>query len=233
MSYVVAALRSALFWLFFLVFSVILSPTAALLAPFSGEGMRRTVRMWSRLHRIGAHYLLGQRVVMEGTLPTHPCLLVFKHESMFETLELPLLLHHPAIFAKAELLNVPVWGWVAHRYGLVPVERDNGPKAMRAMLTAARAMLAAGRPLCLFAEGTRVAPGASPPLKPGFAGLYSLLNVEVVPVAVRSGHVAIARKWIKWPGTITYRVGAPIPPGLPRDEAEARVHAAINAFNPA
>ena len=30
---------------------------------------------------------------------------------------------------------------------------------------------------------------------------------------------------------IIYRFGEPIPPGLPRDEAEERVHAAMNALN--
>ena len=32
-------------------------------------------------------------------------------------------------------------------------------------------------------------------------------------------------------GAIVYKVGETIPPGLPREEAEARVHAAINALN--
>jgi 1-acyl-sn-glycerol-3-phosphate acyltransferase len=38
---------------------------------------------------------------------------------------------------------------------------------------------------------------------------------------------------VKRPGRITYKVGATIPAGLPRDEVEARVHAAINVLNSA
>jgi len=36
---------------------------------------------------------------------------------------------------------------------------------------------------------------------------------------------------VKRPGRITYKVGDTIPAGLPREEVEARVHAAINALN--
>ena len=46
--------------------------------------------------------------------------------------------------------------------------------------------------------------------------------------------VSTGRLWPKRgpkrPGVITYRFGEPIPPGLPREEAERRVHAAINAL---
>jgi len=38
------------------------------------------------------------------------------------------------------------------------------------------------------------------------------------------------RLW-KRSGTITYRFGELIPPGLPRDEIEARVHTAMNSLN--
>ncbi|MEY3877930.1 MAG: hypothetical protein RLZZ191_1613, partial [Pseudomonadota bacterium] len=36
---------------------------------------------------------------------------------------------------------------------------------------------------------------------------------------------------VKQAGVVTVKVGEPIPPGLPRNEIEARVHAAINALN--
>jgi len=62
--------------------------------------------------------------------------------------------------------------------------------------------------------------------------MYRLLGVPVIPVAVNSGIAYPPRRWVKWPGTITYRIGATIPAGLPRDEAEARVWRAINALNP-
>ena len=53
----------------------------------------------------------------------------------------------------------------------------------------------------------------------------------MVPVAVDSGPALAAAGFVKRPGIVTFRFGEPIPPGLPRDEIEARVHAAINALD--
>jgi 1-acyl-sn-glycerol-3-phosphate acyltransferase len=71
--------------------------------------------------------------------------------------------------------------------------------------------------------------GREAPLQSGFAGLYKLLGLPVVPIAVDSGPL-YHRRW-KRAGTITFRVGETIPPGLPREEIEARVLAAINVLN--
>ena len=78
-------------------------------------------------------------------------------------------------------------------------------------------------------EGTRVKPGETPPLKSGFAGLYKMLDLPVVPIATDSGKL-LPKKGAKHPGIVTSRFGDPIPPGLPRREAERRVWEAINAL---
>src|SRR3546814_16522615 len=96
------------------------------------------------------------------------------------------------------------------------------------MMKAAKAALAMGRPICLFPEGTRVPHGERPPLRAGFAGLYAMLKVPVIPVAIDSGRLSPRNSFLKRPGTITLHVGEIIIHGLPRAEAEARVPAAIN-----
>lgn len=232
MRYTIALLRSILFWLLFFLMSSIASIGAVIALPISHRATIGFVRLWARFHRLICRFVLGQRIVVEGAMPDTPVLYVFKHESAFETIEQPMLFRHPAVFAKEELFSIPVWGQAARFYGLIPVDRDGGGKAMRAMLGAAKAALAKGRPLVLFAEGTRVPHGEAPALRPGFAGMYRLLGVLVIPVAIDSGIAYPPRRWVKWPGTITYRIGETIPPGLPREEAEARVRAAINALNP-
>ena len=232
MRYTIALLRSILFWLLFFLMSSIASIGAVIALPISHRATIWFVRVWARFHRLICRFVLGHRIVVEGAMPDTPVLYVFKHESAFETIEQPMLFKHPAVFAKEELFSIPVWGQAARFYGLIPVDRDGGGKAMRAMLGAAKAALANGRPLVLFAEGTRVPHGEAPQLRPGFAGMYRLLGVPVIPVAVDSGIAYPPRRWVKWPGTITYRIGETIPPGLPREEAEARVRAAINALNP-
>jgi 1-acyl-sn-glycerol-3-phosphate acyltransferase len=149
---------------------------------------------------------------------------------MYETLEYLLLLDNPAVVVKRELADVPLWGAIARKQGVIPVDRTGSAQALRVMLRAARAAVAARRPIVIFPEGTRVAPGEQPPLRAGFAGLYRALDLPVIPVALDSARVSPRRSFVKRPGAVTFRFGDPIPPGLPRAEAEARVHAAINAL---
>src|SRR3546814_7951259 len=97
-------------------------------------------------------------------MPDIPVLYVFKHEGAFETIEQPMLFRWPPVFAKEELFSIPVWGQAASFYGLIPVDREGGGKAVRAMLAAAKAALAAGRPLGLFAERSEEHPPELPSL---------------------------------------------------------------------
>jgi len=62
--------------------------------------------------------------------------------------------------------------------------------------------------------------------------LYRTLGLPVVPIATDSG-VVWGRGFRHRPGVVTMRVGETIPAGLKREEAEARVHAAINALESA
>ncbi len=224
-----AVLRSLAFYLVFYLGSLGYTSVSLAVLPFSQPAFRTVVRGWARFQRRCVRAILGIRIREEGARPSGPALYAIKHEAFFEAIDLPALLDRPAVFAKEELFRIPLWGAAAKAYGIVPVAREEGAKALRAMLAAAREHAAAGRPLAIFPEGTRVPHGSEPPLQAGFAGLYKLLALPVVPVAVNSGPL-YHRRW-KRPGTITYRFGEPVPPGLPREEAEARVRAAMNALN--
>lgn len=222
------AMRSTVFYVAFYVGSVVYVLAAALALPFGTEWLLRICEGWSRFHRRCARMLLGIRVRVEGELPSGSVLVALRHESFFEAIDLPALLDRPAVFAKAELLRVPLWGRLGETYGLIGVERDQGARALRAMLAAARRHQQEGRLLAIFPEGTRVPHGEPAPIQSGFSGLYKLLGCPVVPVSVDSG--PLYHSWIKRPGTVTYRVGETIPPGLPREEVEARVAGAIRGF---
>lgn len=225
-----SVLRSLAFYVAFYGGTVVLV-LLALLALLVGHGPFRVVVVaWSRYHRFCAALFLGIRLKIEGPVPTGPVLVALKHQSFYEAIDLPGLLERPGVFAKAELVRIPLWGTVGRIAGLIGVERDQGAKALRAMVTAAKVFSAEGRPLAIFPEGTRVPHGQRIPLQSGFAGLYKLLGLPVVPVAIDSGRL-YHRRW-KRPGTITFRFGETIPPGLPREEIEARVLAAINLLNP-
>ena len=197
----------------------------------SPELLHWAVRQWSKYQYFCARHILGIRIKVEGKLSKGPVLYAIKHESMFETIDMPRFIHYPAVIAKKQLFKIPFWGRAAIIYGLIPVDRDGGPSALRHMLTLARKAVSQGRPIVIFPEGTRVNHGESPPLQSGFAGLYKMLKLPVVPIAVNSGRLSPKRNRYWHKGTITYRIGDVIPPGLPRAEVESRVHSAMNALN--
>jgi 1-acyl-sn-glycerol-3-phosphate acyltransferase len=197
---------------------------------FGPSSTRALVRSWVRFHRLLAMVVLGIRTRVEGEIPAGPVLIAVKHESMYETLEMVRVAGTPVIVLKRELSNIPLFGWLTRRYGVIPVDRSAGPKALREMVAAGRDAVAEGRPVMIFPEGTRVPHGEAPALRPGFAGLYRALALPVVPVAVDSGRLW-GKGLGKCPGIVHFRIGETIPPGLGREDIEARVHAAINALN--
>lgn len=222
-------LRNLLFYPVFYGGSVFV--VLACLAALGGsrETFRRRVDRWSLWHRWCCRNILGITIRVEGQLPGGAMIVAMKHESFFEAIDIPQVVPYPGVFAKAELMRIPLWGKVGDRYGLVEVQRDQGAKALRHMMAAAKRITGEGRPLFIFPEGTRVPHGTMPPLQSGFAGIYKLLGLPVVAIAVDAG--PLYHRWIKQPGTVTYRILDPIPPGLPRAEIEQRVHAAINQLN--
>lgn len=228
---VVHALRSAAYALAFYIGSIPLVLSAAIMMPFGPRPVIAITRVWAAFHSFCARWLAGTRVVVEGQVPTGVVIYAVKHETFLETFEILRLLDAPAVVFKAELQRVPVWGRVALAYGVIPVAREAGASALRTMLVAARAAIAAGRSVVIFPEGTRIRHGECPPLRPGIAGLYKVLNLPIVPIAVDSGRIWGWKAFVKRPGVVTFRIGAPIPTGLAREEVEARVHVAINVLN--
>ena len=224
-------IRSILFTIIFYLGSVPVVIAAGLGALFGQEAVIAGSRRWAEYHYFCVRWILGICVEVDGQFPTGACIIAMKHESMLEAVEILRLIDRPATVFKAELIRIPIWGWVARRHGVIPISREAGSAALRMMLKAAREAAAADRPIVIFPEGTRVMPGERPALRPGIAGLYKTLGLPIYPVALNTGRLWPKGSFVKHPGVVTMHVGDPIPAGLPRDEIEARIHAAINVLN--
>jgi 1-acyl-sn-glycerol-3-phosphate acyltransferase len=227
----IPTLRTLLFRLVFYGGSVPIVLAVPLSALFGRRAMIRHARFWSRYQRWTARWTVGVRVRTEGPRPDRPVLYAVKHQAFFEAIDMADALEGPAIILKRELTRIPLWGWATGVYGAIAVDREASAKMLKRMMREGAELTGEGRSILLFPEGTRVKPGERPPLKSGFAGLYKVLRLPVVPIAVDSGRLW-PKRGAKRAGVITYRFGEPIPPGLPREEAERRVWEAINALEP-
>ncbi|HEV2302298.1 MAG TPA: lysophospholipid acyltransferase family protein [Stellaceae bacterium] len=229
-------LRAVAFNLLFIAWTLLIGTVALpfLLAP------RRAAmafgRWWamSVLALLEAVVGLGHEIRGVDRLPKGTYILAMKHQSAWDALILPIVLGDLAVVVKRELLWLPIYGWYARRAGSIAVDRKAGAAALRAMVAAARKVAAEGRPIVIFPEGTRTAPGTRLPYHPGVAALYQGLQLPLVPAAVNSGLYWGRRSFLKRPGRIILEFLDPIPPGLPRralmEELETRIESATAAL---
>jgi 1-acyl-sn-glycerol-3-phosphate acyltransferase len=200
-----------------------------LLAPRSWAmaGLRAHARaslMWMRL-------IVGTKMEVRGheNLPQGPALIAAKHQSAWDTFALIPLLRDPAMIMKAELGNIPFYGWFSRKFEHILVKRDKAASALRQMIREARERVDQNRDIVIFPEGTRRPPGASPDYKSGVLALYDGLERPCVPVALNSGLFWPRRSLIRRPGTIVVEFLEPIPPGLPRAEFRRQLIKKIEA----
>ncbi|MBL8708068.1 MAG: 1-acyl-sn-glycerol-3-phosphate acyltransferase [Rhodospirillaceae bacterium] len=227
-------LRATLFNVLYLLWTVAMHIVCLPLLLASSSVIHGAGKVWIA----GALWLLKVCVGLDareiGTenLPKGPALFAVKHQSAWETLYLSWRLNQPAFVLKRELLRIPLFGWFLRRVGMIAIDRGGKASALKKMVADARNVFDQGRPVIIFPEGTRVAPGAHRPYQPGIAALYAQLDVPVVPVALNSGLFWGRKAIIKKPGTITIEYLPAVPPGLDRKafmrELEARIETAAN-----
>ncbi|MBV8457059.1 MAG: 1-acyl-sn-glycerol-3-phosphate acyltransferase, partial [Acetobacteraceae bacterium] len=150
-------------------------------------------------------------------IPSGGILIAAKHQSTWETFALVTMLPDPTFIIKRELMSVPIWGWLARRGGMIPVDRGAGKAAIDAMTAHARKAVAEGRQIVIFPEGTRRPAGAAPSYKYGVVHLYAESGVACLPVALNSGLFWPRRTIRRYPGTIVAEFLEPIPPGLEKE----------------
>jgi 1-acyl-sn-glycerol-3-phosphate acyltransferase len=229
-------LRAFVFNLAFFLWTAILGTLGLplLLAPRATT--MRFGRFWAASVLVLLRLIVGLEHEIRGLdrVPRGGCIIAMKHQSAWDTLVLPVVLNDPAAVLKRELLLLPFFGWYAARAGSIAIDRKAAAAALRRMLAKARPIAAAGRPIVIFPEGTRVAPGERRPYQPGVAALYQALRLPVVPAAVNSGLYWGRRSFTKREGRIVLEFLEPIPPGRTRPrlmaELERRIETATAAL---
>ncbi len=219
-------LRSTLFALFQLVITPPYALVALLTFPFTLLTRYRVISGWARLLVAAAEWICGirYRVIGAENVPRHPCIILSKHQSAWETLAFQVIFPPQAWVVKRELLWIPFFGWGLAMLDPIAIDRGSGARALRQMLEQGRDRLARGLCIVIFPEGTRVAPGARREYRAGGAWLASKTEAPVVPVALNSGKIWRRNAFLKYPGTITVSIGVPIETrGLAPEEINRRV----------
>jgi 1-acyl-sn-glycerol-3-phosphate acyltransferase len=207
-----SVLFNALFYLNMVVLMCMALPTLVL----PRWGILGVVRFWARSNNWLLRIICGITVELRGLerIPPGPLLIAAKHQSLWETFALVPLFADPAFILKRELMWVPLWGWLARKARMIPVDRGARSQALAAIAAAAKIELARNRQIVIFPEGTRRPPGAEPSYKYGVVHLYAESGVPCLPIALNSGLFWPRRSIRRYPGTIVVEFLDPIAPGL-------------------
>jgi 1-acyl-sn-glycerol-3-phosphate acyltransferase len=208
----VTVLRSGLFFLALIVLTPPYFLLALACAPLSRLARYRVITGWTRIVLVLVRRLLGIDWKIEGGehLPRQPAVILAKHQSAFETLAFQAIFPPQVHVLKRELLWIPFFGWGLALMSPIAIDRARGVAALRQIARRGKERLGQGFWVVVFPEGTRVAPGERRRYQLGGAWLAAYAGAPIVPVAHNAGLLWPRKAFLKRPGTVTVRIGAPI-----------------------
>ena len=145
------------------------------------------------------------------------------HRSFLDPFVIGTITRRPIYYvAKRELFRYRIVAWLLNSLGAFPVNRG---AADQDMLATAKAILERGDSVLMFAEGTRIRPGALGRPKRGVGRLALETGAPVVPVAV-IGTENVRKGWRIRPHKVRIRIGSPLT--FPRvEQASPQLAAAV------
>ena len=155
-------------------------------------------------------------VVVEGAEkipPGTPGIIVANHQSWYDVFAM--LVHLPFKMrwvGKKELAKIPLFGpsWIA--CGNIPIDRSDRRAAIRSLEQAGETLRREGAMIIMYPEGTRSDSDEMLPFKKGAFVLALQLGVPIIPVGVSGSREVMPKGSFRIrPGTVTVRVGDPIP----------------------
>ncbi len=225
-------IRSLIFtlgqWLFTPIFSVL----ALLTFPFSRIKRNQIISLWARsmLWWLKVTCNITYRIEGAEHIPNHPCVILAKHQSAWETLAFQLIFPAQCYVMKRELLWIPFFGWGLAMTSPVAINRRAGREALKQLVAKGKARISQGLWVVVFPEGTRIAPKTKVKFHIGGAWLATGAKATVLPVAHNAGTCWPKNSMRKHPGVITVSIGVPIDASvLKPDTLNQQVEAWINA----
>jgi 1-acyl-sn-glycerol-3-phosphate acyltransferase len=183
-------------------------------------------RQWLRLS--------GMRVRVRGLEqldPRRTYIFIANHRSYLDTATLFCHLgRRIGLFAKKELLKVPILGFGMGFVNIMAIDRSNRERAL-VTVRAATERIRSGVSFGVFAEGTRARPGELLPFKKGAFYMALETGVSVVPVAMKNTDVLMGKgSNVARAGTIEMVILPPIETNeLSTDEDAKRLLAQVRS----
>lgn len=233
----VVSIRSAIFNICFFTATFVILIVGLPMLLGNRHSVFKMARFWSRTSRWLLENICGLRVEYRGVenIPSGSFILAAKHQSALETFALVEHVSDFSFILKRELTRIPLFGWYLKRAQMIAIDRTRGRAAVEQAIERSRALLAEGRAVFIFPEGTRTKPGAKPQYKMGVAHIYAATGTRCVPVALNTGVFWPRRSFKKYPGVAVIEFLPVIEPGMGRREflqaLQSRVEHASDALN--
>lgn len=206
-------LRSLIFLLVKAVMTIPFSLITLMTFPLPAMARYRVISQWSWIVNWLARVIVGIRYRVEGleNLPAEPAVILSKHQSAWETIVFQQIFPPLSFVLKKNLLYIPFFGWGLALFSPIAIDRGAAREALKQIEAQGRQRLKTGFWVLIFPEGTRVAPGEDGRFQIGGAWLAVKAGVPVVPVAHNAGRFWPKNGFLKYPGEIVVKIGAPIP----------------------
>lgn len=225
MSWLVTLWRTALTSIVGVVTTVVAVPIVMAIAAVSDTSpwIDRIIRAWSRAWLLAS----GSNLTVEGRHNIDPdasYVVVANHLSTLDIMACFLAVPLPIRYlAKKELFRIPVLAQGMRAVGIVEVDRSARTAVHAEVNRKAAELVAKGRSLIIYAEGTRPRDGQLHPFKKGAFTMAIASQLPVVPVTIRGTYEAWRPDtlWVHG-GHITAVVEEPIPTaGMTKQDAGA------------
>ena len=224
-------LRSVIFYIGYFGAMLLIGVFCLPIAPFLPLSARyRLLNLYNHFLMVWFRIACGVRYEIEGreNLPSGPCVIQANHQCEWETVFLQVMKPPVCTVLKQELLRFPIFGWALRLLHPIALDRSRPARAMKQVLTQGVTRLQSGLSVLIFPEGTRVEPGVRKRYNKSGSVIACRAGVPVLPVAHNAGERWPGRHWVKRPGVLRVRIGAPITTdGKTSDNVNAEVEAWI------
>ena len=188
------------------------------------------IRSYTRAINIALHWIGGIKKEVRGRerLPQGAFILAPKHASWGDGFMIYPEVKNLAFVTGDHLERFPLVGGILRKLGAIVIDTCGGGERKAASLAEGMARAREdGRRVLIYPEGHLAPVGYHFRYKPGVWHMQKAMDVPIVPVATNLNCFWQQEEILKTPGTAVIEFLDPIPAGLPKEEALARLTEAV------